>query len=121
MNQESSYSSKRRFQMWRYSVSLGQLLLRSVKTSAQQYRIDLLFMNVSAINLIPSLDGIAINVVEPNAVSLPSIVTDALRERKVYQITTSGFSGYVVALSFTSHEDEGEYYEPSALLFKGLL
>jgi hypothetical protein len=116
MNQDSLFSSERHFQMWRYLVSHSQLLLRSAKTNTERARIDLLFKNVSVINLAATLDGIAINLVEPEVIAIPSILADVSRGRKVYQIITHGFSGYVVAGSFIFHEDEGEYYEPSALL-----
>lgn len=116
MAQDCMFSSERHFQMWRYLVSHRQLLLRSTKTSAAQVRVDLLFKDVSAINLVTTLDGVVIRLAEPKAISMPATLADVLGTRKIYQITTHGFSGHVVAGSFTSHEDEGEYYEPSALL-----
>jgi hypothetical protein len=45
------------FQLWRYTVGMKRLLLRSTKTPTFGTRIDVLFQNVKAMKLPTRLDG----------------------------------------------------------------
>ena len=54
------FNSKRVFQIWDYSVSHGQLLLRSAKADEHATNIDIVFWGVRAINLDAVLKGVAL-------------------------------------------------------------
>ena len=56
---EAIVSFPRRFQIWLYSVSHGQLLLRSNRSGEFSTRIDVLFKNVAAIELPTAFDGLS--------------------------------------------------------------
>ena len=54
------FDSSRRFQVWLYTVSHAQPLMRSVKAGGQSTRIDLLVNNVRALDLPTSTEGLAV-------------------------------------------------------------
>ena len=97
------FESSRRFQVWLYTVSHAQLLLRSTKTGDHATRIDLLFKNVRSLNLPTATDGLRVREVE----------------RGVYQLNGPDWQGLIEAEAFFDSEDEGEYHEPSP--FQGSL
>jgi len=49
---------ERNFQIWKYTVGHGQLLLRSTKDPKCPTRIDVFFKNVGATIVLPDADGI---------------------------------------------------------------
>ena len=93
----------------------AQLLLRSPKTADLPTRIDVLFKNVGAIHLPTNLSSLSIleasggedlgSRVEFGAAVTPS--------RRVFLVRGSDFGGYVIAGAVASHEDSGEYHDPS--------
>ena len=98
---ELLYSSERKFQVWAYTVSHRQLLLRSVKSATDQTRINLLFKNVRALNLISTLQGIRIEA------------SDQASDKTRYEIESLNFSGFVLASAFAHRTDDQEYGAPS--------
>jgi len=104
---EAVYMSDRTFQLWLYTVSHGQMLLRSTKTATEKTRVDLLFKDVHAINLISLLHGLRVTLSGPEA------ALDLPRGQKFYAISNSRFQGHVIAGSFSHREDEREFHEPS--------
>jgi hypothetical protein len=104
----------RNFQLWRYAVGHGQLLLRSTKTPSQPTRIDVLFKNVAALHLPASFDGLSISEAsEVEAAGLHlQIGSKEMRERKTFIVRSTCFQGYVIAGAVASHEDNGEYGDP---------
>ena len=117
--QTNSLDSPRQFQIWSYTVGHGQLLLRSTKTTDFSTRIDVLFKDVGAIHLPMTLDGLALTeATEDEKVELrPQIASPRLRDRKVFVVSGSNFTGYVVAGMVAWHEDDLEYYDPSYFSF----
>jgi hypothetical protein len=108
-------NSTRCFQLWRYAVGHGQLLLRSTKTPSKPTRIDVLFKDVAALHLPASFDGLSISEaseVEQADLNL-QVGSKGMRERKTYILSGSNFQGYVIAGAVASDEDEGEYDDPS--------
>ena len=109
----------RKFQIWSYSVSHSQLLLRSPKEdSAENTRVDLLFKNVGWINLPSILDDVIvseISISEAGSV-IAGIDSHLLRTRKLISLKSSTSVGFVIAGAFVWREDTGEYFEPSPLL-----
>jgi hypothetical protein len=108
---------ERVFQLWSYTVSMGKLLLRSVKTESFATRVDILFQNVQALMLPTLLQGLTIST--PDAVDIKRITTATGLfpddERSFFIVNGSNYSGYVVAGVMTTCEDSGEHFEPSEL------
>jgi hypothetical protein len=109
---------QRHFQVWRYTKSHGQLLLRSEKIEKNRdkpTRIDVYFKNVAAIHLPASFDGLSIS--EAPETEKPElhlqIGSKDMRDRKVFIVRGSNFQGYVIAGVVAWHEDEGNYNDPS--------
>ena len=109
-------NSERMFQMWKYTVGHGQLLLRSTKAPDFPTRIDVFFKGVTAIHLPTCFTGLSIE--EGTEADVEKLCT--LRESssfnggiKVYRVEGADFLGYVAASMVACHEDEGEYYDPS--------
>jgi hypothetical protein len=95
----------RMFQLWRYSVSHSQLLLRS-KSPDLPTRIDVLFKGVSLIHLPTLFDSLVI-------FESSEEVGKQSKSQKKFLIESSDFKGHVNALAVFSHEDEGDYFDPS--------
>lgn len=108
----------RRFQIWSYTVSHGTLLLRSTKAPGTPTRVDVLFKDVAAINLPTNVDGLTIERADDAAAREAASTLDEpeLRGRTVFAVRGRGCRGHVVAGAVFHHEDEGEFFDPSALL-----
>jgi hypothetical protein len=90
------YTSTRRFQMWLYAVSHGQLMLRSVKAEGEPRRVDILFKNVRSLNLPTTAEGLTISRIDDGFV-----------------MGGVNWTGHIEADACFVAEDEGEYFEPS--------
>jgi len=113
-------NSSRHFQIWEYTVGHAQLLLRSPKTADLPTRIDVLFKNVGAIQLPTNLDSLRISEgIEGEGTGL-ALGTNAkiTKDRKIFVVRGSDFVGYVIAGAMASHEDDGEYHDPSFFRMK---
>jgi hypothetical protein len=107
---------KRSFQIWSYAVSHRELLLRSTKSEEYPTRIGVFFKGVEEFHLPTSFSGLLITERSFEEFSTfrgykPSSETGY--DWKAFQVQGDDFVGYVVALIALSHEDTGEYYEPS--------
>lgn len=114
---EPVFKSDRMFEVWRYSVSHRQLLLRSNKENRWGTRIELLFKNVQFMAVPPLfMSGLEICQCAADESALP----DHLRKFPVkvpwYRLTGASVEGYVAAGAFFTHEDELDYCDPSGLL-----
>lgn len=108
----------RRFQLWAYTVSHRQLLLRSNKSEGGERRCEILFKNVVRLDLPTLLDGVEVEVAAGPDVppSVLEVGADDGSERTVYRVRARGFLGYVVAGAVACAEDDGEYFTASGLL-----
>jgi hypothetical protein len=106
----------RTFQIWTYTVSHAQLLLRSPKEAGQSTRVDLLFKNVAWINLPATIEGLVVSEITPGETESLGIIPVEMGSRKIFAIETSNLKGFVVAGAFAWQEDDGDYFEPSRLL-----
>ena len=106
---------QRRFQMWSYTTSHSELLLRSPKTPRLPTRIDVFFKDVKAIHLPTAFDGLVISeAIESEILELHiQFGSPNLEGRKVFVVHDSQFRGYVIAGALAWHEDEREYHDPS--------
>jgi hypothetical protein len=111
------YESPRTFQMWRYTVSHSQLLLRSTKEDGGSTRIEILFKNVKAMKVVPLYEGITISEA-PDGERRRIVEELPFRDSapQVWIVKSPSFRGYVAAGAIVTHEDEREYDESSSLL-----
>jgi hypothetical protein len=115
MEDSALIASERRFQLWSYTVSHGQLLLRSVKYAGYETRIDVLFKDVGFISLPAAFWGL--RIYRTNLDMLRRVADMRFQySDTAFRITTNDGNGYIAAASVAFHEDRGEYDEPSALL-----
>ena len=91
-----TFYSDRHFQVWRYEVGHSQLLLRSVKASGHDSRIDVLFKAVDSICMPTSLDGLTIE-----------------RDGDSFALSGREWEGSITAGSCYQAEDGDEYFDPS--------
>lgn len=107
--------SGRFFQLWRYSVSHGELLLRSTKTADRPARIDMFFKGVTEIHLPKTANGLFVKEASEADIQNLSILRPPRFDHgdRVFRIEGPDFVGYVVALLALCHEDDGEYFDPS--------
>jgi len=112
----------RRFQLWEYTVSHRQLLVRRTKSEKHSTRVDVLFKNVIRINLPTIIDGLRVREADEQttAAILESLWTEegayTTEDKHVFRVDGRNVSGFVVAGFVGAAEDEGEYHDPSALL-----
>lgn len=111
-------ASQRGFQVWRYLVSHRQLLLRSNKGEDNDTRVEVLFKNVTAINLPTHLDGLTIE--EPSdgdeqrlAIDFHPVLEPGQR---IYRVRGLTYNGHIIAGAVFTAEDTGDYQDSSPLL-----
>ena len=97
---------QRQFQVWLYTVSLRQLLLRSNRSETHATRIDIHFMDVEAIQLPTIFYGVVLAEASQDD-------PVRVRRRKVFTIQSPHFFGYVVAGVVGWHEDENNAFDES--------
>ena len=112
---EAIISFQRTFEVWLYSVSHGQLLLRSNRSEKFSTRIDVLFKDVAAMALPTVFDGLSVAEAATNELHDLNIQLGALpiQNRKIFTIRGANFRGYVVAGAVFWHEDEGYHFDES--------
>jgi hypothetical protein len=114
------FRSDREFLLWAYTVSHGQLLLRTPTTSpagTRQSRIDVLFKPVAAVKVRSSYDGLAIRCaseVEARHVLHAAGLAPGSGHR-VLLLGTARDTDYVVAGAVGWLEDAGDARDPSGL------
>lgn len=109
--------STRRFQIWEYTVSHAQLLLRSVRDELNSTRVDVLFKNVGYVALPSTFTVEAIEELsDDQANALDDLAVGALRDgRRAFRLKSERGDGVVVAGVMVEAEDELESHEPSVL------
>ena len=81
-------------------------------------RVDILFQDVRALEISAWSDGLKIEQVEPEFLQGRSSNPAEMIEpgNKIYRLSGSGWTGFIVAGIMRFHEDEGEFFGPSALI-----
>ena len=116
---ETLFDSDRQFKIWRYLVSHGQLLFRSLPTDTEPTRVEVLFRNVYALKLTTQTDCLTIRQASDDEVAaIGSEVGISVSELGLaaFVLTSSTTTGFVVATDMSSTEDTGNYKTPSSLL-----
>jgi hypothetical protein len=109
---------ERKFQIWFYTVSHAQIILRCVKDGAHDSQVDFLFKNVHFINSPAYGDNIEISEAgsdEAMRVNEEHEIPDYLNAR-VFILKSGNLSGYIIAGHFECVESNADFYEESALL-----
>lgn len=111
-------SFSRRFQLWTYMTSHGQLLLRSAKSKGYNTRIDVLFKDVYALHAGAYFFDVSILEVDKNELAKQFGDLSAFEEPGVkwFLLQTSKWSGFVCAGGVFWKEDNGEFHESSQLI-----
>jgi hypothetical protein len=102
-----------RFQWWLYTVSHGQLLLRSTTSSTRDTQVDVLFKDVGLVYLPTSVEDIEVLAGDesdlPKGMHLPG-------GRKIFVVRGREFSGVVTAGVVLHFEGRGSHNDPSPLI-----
>ena len=111
------FSSQRHFKIWKYLISHGQLLFRSVPTDAERNRVEVLFRNVVAVKTTMELDNLMIR--QPSEEELSTIAQEigmpvSQLGGTVLMIETLTSTGYIVASDYATAKDDGNYRTPSS-------
>jgi hypothetical protein len=112
--------SERRFQLWLYTASHSQLLIRSVDQPGSTERIEVLFIAVVWMALPSNLRGLVVTQLSPAAGSAllaeqgAPITPSRYSDQRVYLFETEGSRGTVVAAAAFVHRDHLPPGEPSA-------
>lgn len=111
-------SVPREFQIWEYTVSHGQLLLRSTKANIHKTQIDVLFKNVVFIQLPARFQGLTISEIasdDPRAAAV-SLGEFSLLGQTIFLVEGDAWTGVVVAGAVYFLEDESTHNDQSKLL-----
>jgi hypothetical protein len=113
-----TFSSERRFQVFSFTISHGQLLLRSGKTNTHRTRLNILFKDVRAVELRMWFDSLSIEEVEPSLLKdLPAHPTELIESgNRCFVLKSLGWQGYIVGATVFYHEDELNFWDPTPLL-----
>jgi hypothetical protein len=108
----------RKFQLWLYSVSHGQLLLRSTKNQNYQTQVDVLFKNVAIIQLPVVFAGLAISEISQQEFRLFELSACLLdvHERRCFKLEGENWDGFIVAGHVSWLENDSEHSAESELL-----
>ena len=122
MRTERLFESRRQFQLWRYVVSHGQLLLRSNPSSRHKSRIEVLFKGVEWLNLPTTLNGLAIYTASSDEQKQFEAATHININGGLipYIVKSKGTTSFVLANGCWSVEEQKDYFATSSLLIEGL-
>ncbi|HZC27607.1 MAG TPA: hypothetical protein VE287_11335, partial [Actinopolymorphaceae bacterium] len=97
------FRSDRRFVLWAYSVSHGQLLLRSVD-QRHETTIDLLFKPIKAVRLRDGYDGLVIRCATAEEAEEAERAGEPAAGRRVFLLETQGRTDHVIGMAVGWHE-----------------
>lgn len=110
------FKSDRKFSVFSYSVSHGPLLLRSGRTDEHHTRIDVLILDVRAMEIRSWFEGIEIALADQKYLQdFRSRPAEMMQPGlNVYAIAGKGWQGFIVGGNLWVHEDEADFMAPSA-------
>jgi hypothetical protein len=113
-----TFRSDRKFSIYGYGISHGPLLLRSGKTNEHHTRIDVLILDVRAMEIRSWFEGFEITEVDEDYLrDFRSNPIEMMQFGiKVYALSGKGWQGFIVGGNLCVHEDEADFTAPSALL-----
>ncbi|MCS3795889.1 hypothetical protein [Niastella sp. OAS944] len=107
-----SYTSIRKFRIWKYSVSLSFLLLRSSYSKEEKtgkFNIDIEFTGVDYLDIPITLHGISIEEIKENLPEKFAKYQNSSRYR-VFQITPNA-NHYIVAANYVVGKNKWDHGE----------
>jgi hypothetical protein len=110
------FESKRRFQVWRWSVGHTGLLLRANPTEVQPTRVEVLFKPAYVVSIPSLLESLRIETVEEGP--LFEVVRNFLgrtlnKWENLYSVASDEVEGWVVGGSVFGREDDRAHFDPS--------
>jgi hypothetical protein len=111
-----SFKSDRKFSVFSYSVGHGPLLLRSGRTDEHHTRIDVLILDVRAVEIRSWFEGFEIALVDHDYLrEFRSRPTEMMEPGlNAYSISGKEWQGFIVGGTLYVHEDEADFTAPSA-------
>jgi hypothetical protein len=110
------FKSDRKFSLFSYGLSHGPLLLRSGRTDEHHTRIDVLILDVRAMEIRSWFDGVEIALADQDYLrdfrSRPAEIMEP--GLNAYAISSKGWQGFIVGGSLWLHEDEADFMAPGA-------
>lgn len=102
----------RKFQFWFYRVSHGELLIRSPKSKENPKNIDILFFDISYIELPRFLDEIILDdATNDEIIYVNNKIGEPSNDQKVTIIVSRGIRYLIVASFFKVKETELDLFE----------
>ncbi len=103
---------RREFRIWHYTVSYGQLLLRSLDVTKYATRIDVLFSNVKRMHVATKYEELIIQQIDsPTDLRLSEYGIQLPNDGSIFLMNNG--PDYVSATHCQWHEDEGGAHTPS--------
>jgi hypothetical protein len=111
-----SFKSDRKFSVFSYGVGHGPLLLRSGRTDEHHTRIDVLILDVRAMEIKSWFEGFEIALVDQDYLrDFRSRPAEMMQPGlNAYAISGKGWQGFIVGGNLCVHEDEAGFAAPSA-------
>ena len=110
------FKSDRKFWVIGYGAGHGPLLLRSGKTDEHHTRIDVLILDIRAMEIRSWSEGFEIALVDQAYLrdfrSCPAEMMEP--GLNVYAISGKGWQGFILGGKLCVHEDEADFMAPSA-------
>jgi hypothetical protein len=118
-----SFRSDRRFSVFSYGISHGPLLLRSGKTNEHPTRIDVLILDVRAMEIRSWFEGFEITKVDQDY--LRNFRSNPIEMMQpglgVYALSGKDWQGFILGGNLSAQQDEADFMASSALMREGLL
>ena len=110
----------RRFQIWQYSRSRGQLLLRSTKDRRHRMQVDVMFNEVEFMQMPTLISRLDVSEVSEKAFRAlsPSLWPLPTKERKYFRLKGDRWQGLVIAGHVFGLEEDADHFATSKLTAK---
>ena len=118
MTKENIIQFNRKFKVWGYTVSHGQLLLRSTKDNDYPTRVDVLFKNVIFIQIPVLFLGLVVSEMDKKDFQSLNLSTGLYpeRNRKFFKVSGNNWNGVIVAGVVSFLEEDAEHSSQSKLI-----
>ncbi len=109
------FKSERYFTIWEYTVSHGQLLLRSDKRKGYKNNIDIVFGATNYVQLFSALSGLTIRMVDKKMMTNYDSLNRHLNHENnnLFEIESQNEKYYIAASFVKVYENDLEFYETS--------
>ncbi len=112
------YSSEREFQVWDYTVSHQQILIRSPSTPEVRGNVDLIFLGVEYLGIPSSFHGLGLDVASPEeSAEVKRSLSGGWEGSGVYTLVSEGRRYSLVAAAFRVYENDLDIFESTLEYF----